>query len=92
MNIQYKTIIEDTQVCGSECYLMGVELSNAGDTSLIIYDEPSDGITPTQKVVTLRTSDEFQDAKRKFPLPGVKCNGIFAKWAAGVGTVYYYIK
>ncbi|HEC63956.1 MAG TPA: hypothetical protein ENI23_01535 [bacterium] len=92
MNIQYKTITANTQVCGSECYLMGVELSNAAATSLIIYDESTSNSSADRKVVTLRVSAQFQDARRKLPLPGIKCDGIYAKWAAGVGTVYYYTK
>jgi len=92
VNIQYKTITANTQVCASECYLMGVELSNNSATSLIVYDEASATSSADRKVVTLRVSAEFQDAKRKFPLPGIKCDGIYVAWAAGVGTVWYYEK
>lgn len=90
MNIKYKTITANTQVMSSKCYLMGVELSNATATSLVIYD--SSAGTAGDKVVTLRVSAEFQDAKRKFPLPGIECTGIYAAWTAGVGTVWYYDK
>ncbi len=92
MDIQYKTITANTQVMSSKCYLMGVELSHSSATSLIIYDEPTASTSADRKVVTLRVSAEFQDAKRTFALPGIECNGIYAAWSAGVGTVWYYDK
>ena len=91
MILQYKTVTADAQVVPGECYLMGVELTQNSATSLIIYDEATSDATAAQKVVTLRTSAEFQDAKRTFTFPGIKCVGLYAAWTAGVGTVYYYV-
>lgn len=91
MTILYKTITADAQITTQECYLVGVELSHdAADTSLIIYDEADSSKTAAKKVVTLRTSVEAQDVSRIFPLPGIKCDGLYADWTAGVGTIYYY--
>ena len=76
-----------------KCYLMGAELAyNTADTILIVYDEASDSKSAARKVITLRTSQEFHDAKRTFALPGIECNGLYAAWSAGVGTVWYYDK
>ena len=93
MKILYKTITEDTQVYVGDCYLVGAELTRtaATDTVMIVYDENDSDKTAAQKVITLVTSDETQGDNRIFPLPGIKCEGIYVDWTAGVGTVYYYL-
>lgn len=91
MNLLYKTVTGTAQIIAGECYLMGVEFTHSGADILILYDEPSDGTTAAQKVCTLRTSAEQLDVSRKWPYPGVKCNGIYATYSAGVGTIYYYL-
>ena len=92
MVIKYKTITGDGQLLSGECYLVGVELTHTGaDTSLIIYDEPTSDKSAGRKVATLRVSEEQLDAVRMFPMPGLKCNGIYADFAAGVGTIWYYV-
>ena len=86
-----KSITGDVQITTKACYLVGVELSHdAADTILIIYDEDDGDKTAAKKVVTLRTSVEQQDTSRMFPLPGIKCIGLYADYDAGIGTVYYY--
>lgn len=92
MVIQYKTITGDGQLVTGECYLVGAELTHtAVDTTLILYDEPTLDKTEAQKVCTLRVSQEQLDAFREFPMPGIKCNGIYADHTVGLGTVYYYV-
>lgn len=87
----YKTITANTQVYVGDCYLDGVELSHhSADTILIVYDEPDSTVDAAQKVVTLRTCVEQQDASRMFSNP-IKCTGLYVDWTAGVGTVYYHL-
>ena len=92
MVIQYKTITADAQLVSGECYLVAVELTHTGaDTTLIIYDEPTNDKSAGRKVATLRVSEEQLDAFREFPMPGIKCNGVYADYTAGLGTIYYYV-
>ncbi len=92
MVIQYKAITADAQLVSGECHLVAVELTHTGaDTSLIIYDEPSSTKSAARKVATLRVSEEQLDAFRVWPMPGIKCNGIYTDYAAGQGTIYYYV-
>jgi len=91
MKLLYKTITGDAQLVSGECYLMGVELTHSADDILILYDEPTSDASAARKVTTLRTSGEQLDVSRSWPYPGVKCNGIYANWTAGVGTIYYYL-
>ena len=88
--ILYKTITANTQITTKECYLVGVELTHSAATILIIYNEDDSGVTATKKVATLRVSAEFQDTHKMFPLPGIRCIGLYADWTAGLGTVYYH--
>ncbi|HEC63955.1 MAG TPA: hypothetical protein ENI23_01530 [bacterium] len=91
MRLLYKTVTGDAQLVPGECYLMGVELTHSTDDILILYDEPTSDKSAARKVTTLRTSGEQLDVSRKWPYPGVKCNGIYADWTGGVGTIYYYL-
>jgi len=92
MVIQYKAITADAQLVSGECYLVAVELTHTGaDTVLIIYDEPNSDKSAGRKVCTLRVSEEQLDAFREFPMPGIKCNGIYTDYTAGQGTIYYYV-
>ena len=85
----YKTITADVQISTQECYLMGVELSHTGNTNLIIYDEHDATKTATSKVSTTQVTAYNRQVSIMFPYPGIKCNGLYADWTAGVGTVYY---
>ena len=85
----YKTITADVQISTQGCWLMGVELSHTGNTNLIIYDEPDAIKTAVKKVTTTQTTAYNRENSIMFPYPGIKCNGLYADWTAGVGTVYY---
>ena len=94
MKVLYKTITANTQVYVGRCFLVGAELTRAaaGDTVMIIYDEPDSTVDAAQKVATLVTSDEKQVdrimfAKDREP----ELTGIYVDWNAGVGTVYYHL-
>jgi len=90
MQVLYKTITADTQVATTECYLVGAELSNGSNTSMIVYDEPDSTATAGKKVSTPQVTSYNRQASIVFPMPGVKCDGIYVDWNAGVGTIYYY--
>lgn len=94
--IHYKTITADTQVTTEDCYLIGAEFSyglaiGSVATNMIIYDEPDNTKSASKKVLTLKTYSGFKHYDSKmFPKPGIKCNGIYVDWNAGIGTVYYH--
>lgn len=86
----YKTITADTQVATTECYLDGIELSHTANTSMITYDEADSGATAAKKVSTIRCTTYTRQNSIIFPKGGIKCDGIYVDWDAGVGTIYYH--
>lgn len=84
----------DTQVVSGECHVVGAELNDAsGDAYILLYNEDSATKTASQLFVTLRVSDEKPFAKIMFPMPGLKCDGVYVDHdgaSGGVGTLYYY--
>lgn len=91
MRILTASITADAQVFSGDCYFVGADLYNAGDTSMIVYNENSASKTAAKKIMTIATTDEVQSAHANVPLPGVKCEGIYVDWTAGVGTIYYHV-
>ena len=93
-DILYATITADTQVTTEECYLVGAEFAyNAGTsaTSMTVYDELDSSKSASKIALILRSYVGFKHYDVKmFPEPGIKCNGIYVDWNAGIGTVYYH--
>lgn len=91
-DILYKTITADTQVTKGECYLVGAELAHdTADTYMYIYDEPDSTKSASKLALTLKVRYGFRHYDKKiFPMPGIKCNGIYVDYEAGIGTVYYH--
>lgn len=95
MQILTKVIAVDTdaQVISGECYVVGAELNDSsGDDNIKLYNEDSSTKTASQLFVTLRACAEVPFVKIMFPMPGLKCDGVYVKHgdAGGVGTLYYY--
>ena len=90
MRILSQSVTGDAQVVAGECYFVGAELAHSTDTEMILYNENSSSKTAAKKISTLRVVDEMEYANVMLPMPGLKCDGIYADWTAGVGTVYYY--
>lgn len=91
MKILYKTITAATQVSTQECWLVGVELSHTGNSSMIVYDEADSGETASKKVVTMRITSYTRQNSILFPDEGLHCEGIYvAAPSAGLGTIYYH--
>ena len=94
MRIQHKAVTADAIVVAGECYLVGAELSDAAeDAYMAIHNATT--TTAAQLMFTLRSSAtaETQWASIMFPLPGIKCDNIYANidGASATGTVFYYI-
>ena len=92
MQILHKSITADAQVV-NECYVVGVELNDAAaDAYIEFYNENSSSETAAQLFCTLRVSDETQFTSMMFPMPGLKCDGVYADWngTGAIGTLYYY--
>ena len=87
MRIYAKDISADTQVEVGECYLLGANIYHTTDTSLDVYEGTA--ATAANLKIKVATTDEQQSNSIMFPKPGIKCNGIYADWTAGDGTVYY---
>lgn len=85
----YKTITENTQVTTQDCWLMGAEMSHTGNTDMKVYNVVAGAAVAANLVSTPRTTAYSRHACIVFPYPGIKCNGIWADWTAGVGTIYY---
>lgn len=81
-----KVITTNTQVTTKPCYLIGASLEHTGTTDLEIYDEDNNTGTAARQVIALKGSNTVSLI---FPLPGVKCCAIYAKYFAGSGRVYY---
>jgi len=90
MRILAKSVTADAQVVAGDCYFVGAELSHTTDTEMILYNENSSSKTAANKLATLKVTEEMQHDSMALPIPGVKCEGIYADWTAGIGTVYYY--
>ena len=90
MRILAKSVTADAQVVAGDCYFVGAELSHTTDTNMILYNENSSSKTAAKMMATLKVTDEVQHDSMSIPIPGVKCEGIYAAWTAGIGTVYYY--
>lgn len=93
MKILSTSFTGDAQLVGSECYVVGAELNDVtGDAYAILYNEASSAKTAAQIFLTLRVCDETQCANLMFPLPGLKCDGVYVDWngTSAVGTLYYY--
>ena len=91
MKILHKSITADVAVYVGECYLVGADLYHTTDTALIIYNEATATKTAGQIVAKIAVTDEMQNCNIMFPMPGLKCEGIYVDWTAGLGTVYYYL-
>ncbi len=93
MKILHKSITADAQVVAGECYVVGVELNDlTGNAFLELFDEDDNSETAAQLFATLRVTATSQFASIMFPMPGLKCNGVYADWdgTGAVGTLYYY--
>lgn len=90
MRILSQTVTADAQVVAGDCYFVGAELSHTTDTNMILYNENTSSKTAGAKLATLNVTEEVMHDFMALPLPGVKCEGIYADWTAGTGTVYYY--
>jgi len=90
MRILAKSVTEDAQVVAGDCYFVGAELSHTTDTNMVLYNENGSSKTAEKMMATLKVTDEVQHDSMSIPIPGVKCEGIYADWTAGIGTVYYY--
>ena len=85
----YKTITADTQISTQECYLMGAELSHTANTEMPIYDITNTTAVAANIVCNPRVTAYQRECSIHFPWPGIKCQGLWADWDTGVGTVYY---
>lgn len=90
MEILYKSVTAAIQVSTQECWLVGVELSNSGNASMIVYDEADDGETAAKKVVNMKCSSYNRNNSIIFPDEGVQCDGIYVTLSAGIVTIYYH--
>jgi hypothetical protein len=88
MKILHKVMATGIMVSG-ECYVVGMELNDlTGDASLAVYNAAA--ATAAQLIATLRASDEAQAVNVMFPIPGIKCDNVYATLTNGAGTLYYY--
>jgi len=91
MIIQHAVVGADAQVVAGDCYVVGFSIDDlAGDGACIFYNENSDSKTAAQIIATMRCTDETQFASLMFPMPGLKCDGVYADWTSGAAYVYYY--
>jgi len=90
MRILAKSVTADAQVVAGDCYFIGAELSHTTDTNMILYNENGASKTAAKMMATLKVTDEMQHDSMILPTPGIQCEGIYADWTAGTGTVYYY--
>jgi hypothetical protein len=68
---------------------MGAELAHTGNTAMTVFDEEDTSGTGGQLVTTQQVTAYKRHSQIMYPYPGIKCRGLYAVWAAGVGTVYY---
>jgi len=89
MQILCKALVAstDVQVFSGDCYLVGASLHHTGTTDLYVYNENTSTSTAAKRVIALKGTCE----SIMFPLPGIKCEGIYADNGTGTGHVYYYI-
>lgn len=85
--ILYAVITANTQVSTQPCWLIGASLEHTGTTDLEIYDEADAGGNTARQVIALKGSNTVSVI---LPMPGIKCEGIYAKYFAGSGRVFYY--
>jgi hypothetical protein len=93
MKILTKAITADAQVVAGECYVVGAELNDLiGNAFLELFDEDASTQTAAQLFVILRASAACQSVNIMFPMPGLKCNGVYADidGTDAAGTLYYY--
>lgn len=91
MQIFHKVIGANAQVVSGECYVVGVEIDDlTGDGLCKFYNESTTSTTAAALFCTLRCTDETQFASMMFPMPGLKCDGVYADWTSGAATLYYY--
>lgn len=86
----YKTILADTQISTTECYLDGIELSHTSNTDMKVYDITNITAVAGNLVSTPRVTAYNRQCSITFPKGGIKMSGIWCDWTAGVGTVYYH--
>lgn len=91
MKILHKTITADAAVYVGDCYFIGADLYHTTDTNMIIYNEATATKTAAQIIAKPAVTDEMQNCNITIPLPGIKCEGIYVDWTAGLGTIYYAI-
>ena len=83
-----KVISANTQVSTQPCFLIGASLEHTGTTDLEIYNEAdATSSTTSKQVIALKGSNTVSVI---LPMPGIKCEGIYANYFAGSGRVYYY--
>ena len=91
MQILHAVVGADAQVVAGECYVVGVSIDDlTGDGLCAFYNENASSKTAAQLFCTLRCTDETQFASMMFPMPGLKCDGVYADWTSGAAYVYYY--
>lgn len=86
----YKTITADTQVSTQECYLVGCQIAHSAVTSMIVYNEADDEKTACRKVATIKCTTYNRQNSMIFPSGGIRCQGIYVDWDAGIGTIWYH--
>ena len=91
MQILHGVIGANAQVVAGECYVVGVSIDDkTGDGLCAFYNENAATGSAAQLFCTLRCTDETQFASMMFPMPGLKCDGVYADWTSGAAYVYYY--
>lgn len=88
MKIQSKVIATGIVISG-ECYVVGVELNHTGTANMPVYNAAA--ATATQLFATLRVTATNQFTSVMFPMPGIKCDSVYATLSAGAATLYYYL-
>ena len=88
MKIQSKVIATGVVIYG-ECYVVGVGLNHTTDANLAIYNAGS--AVGAKLFATLRVDDELQYSNVMLPMPGIKCDNVYATLSAGAATLYYYL-
>ncbi len=86
----YKTILANTQISTTECYLDGIELSHTSNTNMKVYDITNITAVAGNLVSTTQTTAYNRQNSITFPPGGIKMQGIWVDWTAGVGTIYYH--
>ena len=91
MKLLYKDITASTQVATQTCYLVGIETcGGSSNASIDIYDEDDSSNAADRLVASTKCSSWDRMKITMFPLPGIKCEGLYVLVNTGWGTIYYY--